>query len=244
MSVSCILQGQDNSGIKLDGQKFIQEFEDVTEEVKSAVGVDALQTTIDTHIADKENPHNVTAKQTGAIGEEDIGNLYLWEKSQTIITPGTDGMVDETPPTKFVESSFTPDVISCLFSHNYIVDSNVEVWLGDIESSCNNFSEICDYLNSLPSHRPPTFFTIESEPSSNAIPVYRLGDYVASSLPMIDRWFEGYALIGVSPTIPSTTTTTIIGYPTSSSKTTYPSNGSENGYDYKLKGQIGALLSF
>lgn len=62
MSVNCILQGQDNSGIKLDGQKFIQEFEDVTQEVKSAVGVDVLKSAIDSHIADKENPHNVTAE--------------------------------------------------------------------------------------------------------------------------------------------------------------------------------------
>lgn len=82
MSVNCILQGQDNSGIKLDGQKFIQEFEDVTQEVKSAVGVDVLKSAIDSHIADKENPHNVTAEQIGAAKESEVGSLYLWEKYQ------------------------------------------------------------------------------------------------------------------------------------------------------------------
>lgn len=41
MSVSCILQGQDDKSLKLEGQQFIQEFKDVTQQVKNAAGVNA-----------------------------------------------------------------------------------------------------------------------------------------------------------------------------------------------------------
>lgn len=238
MSVSCILHGQNDSGIKLENQKFIQDFEDVTKDVKGAVGVDTLQTTIDTHIVNKSNPHNVTAKQTGAIGEEDIGNLYLWEKSQTVTTPATDGEVEMSPPRRFDSSDFANFMDFC-YSDSYTVSSNLQVYLGVGDTRLTTLSEVIELLRTNPP--PSLYFTIDvgDLTSSN---VYLLTDWYAI-IPDSMSWFEGQQLIGVSPAAPSTTTTTIIGYPTSSSKTTYPSNGSKNGYDYKLKGQIGALLN-
>lgn len=76
MSVSCILQGQDTESIKLENGKFIQNFEDITQDVQNTVGVAKHASTHAIGGNDLLSPNDI-----GAVEESEVGNLYLWEKS-------------------------------------------------------------------------------------------------------------------------------------------------------------------
>lgn len=216
MSVSCILHGQNNSGIKLENQKFIQEFEDVTQEVKSVVGVDVLKQNIDEHIVDKENPHKVTAEQIGAAKESEVGNLYLWERQEknilidkeeyVIIWNGTEALYIDQELNE--DGSFNTDFI--LTASNY-----------------ENFLNAFVYMDT------PFYFYQESDSDT----IY----YFDGDMEHINPNNDAPQMTITGYKVEIRTAHGDIEYVTDSDKSAYPEDGEQDGYKYVLKGQIGEL---
>lgn len=96
MSVSCILQGQDTESIKLENGKFIQNFEDITQDVQNTVGVAKHASTHAIGGDDLLSPNDI-----GAVEESEVGNLYLWEKSDS---EGNIEYVTDSDATAYPES--------------------------------------------------------------------------------------------------------------------------------------------
>lgn len=221
MSVSCILQGQDNSGIKLDEQKFIQEFEDVTEEVKSAVGVDVLKQSVDTHIADKKNPHKVTTKQIGAAKESEVGSLYLWERKE-----------------KITSITYSSDTIEYMFNIDdtiSIIFNGFNDYKDFIENPDVTFEFANDYGQVLQTFDAGNaFYFIIND---NYTVVYYF-DGNSENIELNNEAPQGsvvcyHANLDISYGD--------IEYVTDSDKSVYPESGEQDGYIYTLKGQIGEL---
>lgn len=96
MSVSCILQGRDTESIKLENGKFIQNFEDITQDVQNTVGVAKHASTHAIGGDDLLSPNDI-----GAVEESEVGNLYLWEKSDS---KGNIEYVTDSDATAYPES--------------------------------------------------------------------------------------------------------------------------------------------